>query len=89
MFLRYLEELTTFLLRCRNALKPSGIVVVKDNVSSDDTATVHTQDSSVSRTKSRLKRIFAQARLHAVKCETQNGFTSSLLPVKIFALIAL
>jgi len=78
-------DFVTFLERCKQGLKPGGVIVIKDNVAGahpvyDDT------DSSVTRTSRDLLRIFKKADISVIKVEAQKGFPSDLFKVNMYAL---
>lgn len=83
-------QLITYLQRAADALTPSGILVLKENNSTDpDGKDVYDEiDSSVTRTDETFRRIFKEAGLNLIKAEEQLGFPRhlSLLPVRSYAL---
>ncbi|KAL1961091.1 hypothetical protein VTO42DRAFT_4979 [Malbranchea cinnamomea] len=82
------EQLVEYLVRCRSALTETGLVVVKENITSDLEDTFDPQDSSVTRTEKSFRDIFARAGYRVVKSEEQYGFPQrlQLYPVRFFAL---
>lgn len=83
-------QLTTYLQRAADALTPSGILVLKENNSTDpEGKDIYDEvDSSVTRTDDTFRRIFKEAGLNLIKAEEQLGFPRhlSLLPVRSYAL---
>ncbi|PCG92451.1 Hypothetical protein PENO1_088550 [Penicillium occitanis (nom. inval.)] len=83
-------QLTTYLQRAADALTPSGILVLKENNSTDpDGKDIYDEvDSSVTRTDETFRRIFKDAGLNLIKTEEQLGFPRhlGLLPVRSYAL---
>jgi protein N-terminal methyltransferase len=83
-------QLVAYVARCRDGLKGSGIMVVKENLSTDPLGNdmYDELDSSVTRTDSKFKEIFNTAGMDVVKSEMQTGFPKQykLLPVKMYAL---
>lgn len=83
-------QLVAYLSRCKDALSESGLIVVKENVSTDaDGEDIYDDvDSSVTRTDGKFKHIFKEAGLSLVKTEEQMGFPKSLglFPVMFYAL---
>lgn len=76
--------------RCRDALSPGGIIVVKENMSTnpDKTDMYDEVDSSVTRTDDKFRTIFRDAGLTLISSELQLGFPKDfkLLPVRFYAL---
>jgi protein N-terminal methyltransferase len=83
-------QLVAYFARCRECLKDSGIIVVKENLSTDPLGNdmYDELDSSVTRTDAKFKTIFNSTGLEVVKSEIQTGFPKQykLLPVKMYAL---
>ncbi|KAJ5154428.1 uncharacterized protein N7500_009867 [Penicillium coprophilum] len=83
-------QLVAYVARCRESLNNSGIMVVKENLSTDPFGNdmYDKLDSSVTRTDSKFKEIFKAAGMDVVKSEIQTGFPKQykLLPVKMYAL---
>lgn len=83
-------QLTEYLKRAAASLTDSGLIVLKENVSTDINGKDYYDDtdSTVTRAESKFKQIFKQAGLRLVKSEEQLGFPKQLglLPVKFFAL---
>lgn len=83
-------QLIEYIVRCRSSLTENGLVIVKENLSTDP----HGQDmydevdSSVTRTDAKFKHIFEAAGMDVIKSEIQTGFPKQfkLLPVKSYAL---
>ena len=83
-------QLIEYIIRCRTSLSESGLVVLKENLSTD----VQGQDmyddldSSVTRTDAKFRQIFEAAGMDVIKSEVQTGFPKQfkLLPVKSYAL---
>ena len=84
------RQLVDYLQRCKRFLSPSGIIVMKENVSTDP----HGQDifdeldSSVIRTDAKMRSIIKEADFNLIKSEEQMGFPKSLglFPVRFYAL---
>ncbi|KAJ5151875.1 Alpha N-terminal protein methyltransferase 1 [Penicillium capsulatum] len=83
-------QLVEYISRCRFALTETGLVVVKENLSTDvaDQDMYDDLDSSVTRTDAKFKQIFDAAGMDVIKSEIQTGFPRQfkLLPVKSYAL---
>ncbi|KXJ89536.1 alpha-N-methyltransferase NTM1 [Microdochium bolleyi] len=85
------EQLVAFLERCRAALNPvSGIMVVKENVSTSGSDAFDEVDGSVTRVDSNFLSLFEKAGWRTIRTETQKGFLrrspQQLLPVHSYAL---
>ncbi|CRG90088.1 Alpha N-terminal protein methyltransferase 1 [Talaromyces islandicus] len=83
-------QLTEYLKRAAAALTDSGLIVLKENVSTDINGKDYfdATDNAVTRAEGKFRQIFKQAGLRLVKSEEQLGFPKQLglLPVKFFAL---
>lgn len=83
-------QLTAYLQRAAAALTPQGILVLKENNSTDpEGKDVYDEiDSSVTRTDETFRKIFKNAGLNLIKAEEQLGFPKHLrlLPVRSYAL---
>ncbi|KAH8894817.1 hypothetical protein GQ53DRAFT_744226 [Thozetella sp. PMI_491] len=81
------EQLVQYLGRCKTVLRPgSGLLVLKENLSTDPNDIFDESDSSVTRTDEKFLALIAQAGLRVVKAEIQKGFPQDLFPVKMYAL---
>ncbi|ODM16817.1 hypothetical protein SI65_07782 [Aspergillus cristatus] len=84
-------QLIEYVKRCRDALTATGILVVKENLSTDPNGDdmYDELDSSVTRTDAKFRNIFRDAEMNVIVSELQLGFpktTRRLLPVKFYAL---
>lgn len=81
-------QLIDTLLRCREALTDTGLVVLKENLTLDDDDEYDDEDSCVTRADVKFKQLFAAAKLNVIKSDIETGFPEkmNLLPVKMFAL---
>jgi protein N-terminal methyltransferase len=83
-------QLLDYIARCRNALTETGIMVVKENLSTDPHGEdmYDDMDSSVTRTDEKFRKIFKDAGMNLIKSDAQSGFPKSfkLLPVRSYAL---
>lgn len=83
-------QLREYFVRCREALTETGIMVVKENQSTDPNGLdmFDEEDSSVTRTDEKLRTLFKEAGLVLVASELQLGFPKNfkLLPVRFYAL---
>ncbi|PWY88935.1 hypothetical protein BO70DRAFT_393452 [Aspergillus heteromorphus CBS 117.55] len=83
-------QLEAYFVRCRDALTAGGVLVVKENQSTDPAGEdmFDEEDSSVTRTDGKFRKLFAEAGLRVVASELQLGFPKEfkLLPVRFYAL---
>ncbi|KKK25342.1 hypothetical protein P175DRAFT_0446574 [Aspergillus ochraceoroseus IBT 24754] len=83
-------QLIEYFRRCRNALTETGILVVKENLSTDlfGKDMYDEEDSSVTRTDDKFRAIFKEVGLTVILSELQLGFPKNfkLLPVRFYAL---
>eukprot|EP00614_Pseudopedinella_elastica_P012509 CAMPEP_0172587728 /NCGR_PEP_ID=MMETSP1068-20121228/6739_1 /TAXON_ID=35684 /ORGANISM="Pseudopedinella elastica, Strain CCMP716" /LENGTH=280 /DNA_ID=CAMNT_0013382845 /DNA_START=249 /DNA_END=1091 /DNA_ORIENTATION=+ len=90
-------DLVSFLKRCSEALKPSGVICIKDNTfASDFKAREHDgstehfcvdrEDSSMTRSPNYFEAIFNFAGFQVILKERQKNFPEELFPVYIYAL---
>jgi protein N-terminal methyltransferase len=83
-------QFTEYLVRCRAALTETGIMVVKENMSSDPNGEdmYDDLDSSVTRSDRKYRDIFQKAGMALILSEIQSGFPKKykLLPVRSYAL---
>ncbi|XP_064459185.1 N-terminal Xaa-Pro-Lys N-methyltransferase 1-like [Ornithodoros turicata] len=79
------DDFVSFLRRCKSGLRPAGILVVKDNVTSES---VHEDDADggVTRPREMLVRIFNRAGLEVVAERRQYKFPKGIYEVRMFAL---
>jgi protein N-terminal methyltransferase len=89
-------QLVAYLQRCKEGLKSAkegeevirSWIIVKENLSTD----IHhkdiydEEDSSVTRSDDKFRRVFQQAGLNIVATEQQRGMPKELFPVRIYAL---
>lgn len=80
------SDLKKFLRGARAALRPDGVIVVKENICREQTdgsesSWYDEEDHSVTRSRQTFERIFAEAGLAVVRSEVQRGFPDELFPV--------
>jgi len=81
------KELVDFLLRISRILHPThGIIVVKDNTTRGEEVDTDVADSSVTRPKIQMIRIFGEASLSILLEKRQAKFPRGLYPVYMWAL---
>ncbi|EKG09726.1 hypothetical protein MPH_13158, partial [Macrophomina phaseolina MS6] len=81
-------QLVEYLKRCQVHLAEKGFIVVKENMSTDLNGDdiFDEEDSSVTRTDEKFRKLFESAGLDIVLTEVQRGFPKVLYPVRIYAL---
>lgn len=79
------DHLVDFLRRCQKALRPNGLVVIKDNVSYEGVVPDEV-DSSVCRDLDIVRRLVAKAGLRIVHEEQQKDFPKEIYQVHTLAL---
>lgn len=82
------KQLLLYLERCKKALTTDGWVIVKENMGTNANGedVFDQQDSSVTRTDQKFRKLFKEADMRLVKTELQRGFPKGLYPVRIYAL---
>lgn len=84
------SQLIDYTVRCRKALTETGLMVLKENLSTHFSGQdmYDSEDSSVTRTDAKFRQVFEAAGMEIVKSELQKGFPPSfnLLPVQFYAL---
>ncbi|ODA81300.1 hypothetical protein RJ55_04265 [Drechmeria coniospora] len=85
------RQVVRYLDVCKTVLRAgSGLVVVKENLSTSGVDIFDDTDSSVTRRDETFRRIFAEAGLRIVKTELQRGLPETsetrLFPVRMYAL---
>ncbi|KAM6515494.1 hypothetical protein FSOLCH5_009719 [Fusarium solani] len=84
------DLLVEYFERCKSALAPDGVIVIKENLSTNGVDVFDDLDSSVTREDEKFLALFKQAGLQAVRSDLQRGFpmvgNTALMPVKMYAL---
>ncbi|KND93053.1 Alpha N-terminal protein methyltransferase 1 [Tolypocladium ophioglossoides CBS 100239] len=85
------EQVVQYLELCKTVLRPdSGIIVIKENLSTSGVDLFDDTDSSVTRQDERFRSLFEKAGLKLVRAEVQRGFPEvpprRLFPVSMYAL---
>lgn len=82
------KQLLAYLERCKKALTADGWVIVKENMGTNVNGedVFDQQDSSVTRTDQKFRKLFKEAGMRLVKTELQRGFPKGLYPVRFYAL---
>ncbi|KAK8252952.1 alpha-N-methyltransferase NTM1 [Phyllosticta capitalensis] len=81
-------QLVEYFVRCCQYLAEGGLIVVKENMSSDPHGRdlFDEEDSSVTRTEEKFRKLFEESGLDLVWSEVQRGMPKGLYGVKMFAL---
>ncbi|GMH48443.1 hypothetical protein TL16_g02207 [Triparma laevis f. inornata] len=80
------EDLITFLNRAAVGLKPNGVIVVKDNVSDAEAFWVDEDDSSVTRGREYMTKLFDLAGMEIIMQQESHEFPKEIFPVPMYAL---
>ncbi|EDV28690.1 N-terminal Xaa-Pro-Lys N-methyltransferase 1-B [Trichoplax sp. H2] len=81
------DDLSSFLLRCKGALRRNGIIFAKENVSRNDKPEIDNDDCSVARAEQSYEELFRKSGFLILKQQYQGNFPRKLLPVKLYALV--
>ncbi|KAJ8965299.1 hypothetical protein NQ314_004228 [Rhamnusium bicolor] len=79
-------DLINFLMSCQDGLKPNGVIIIKENITSSDEIEMDRQDSSVTRPMWLFRRIFDKANLVCYRQMKQHNFPKGLYTVYMFVL---
>lgn len=79
-------DVINFLRRCGEALRPGGVICVKENTCEGDTFVLDNDDASVTRSLPYQLKLITQAGLRVVVQEVQDNFPDELFPVPMLAL---
>lgn len=79
------DHLVVFLRRCQKALRPAGLIIIKDNVSYEGVVPDDV-DSSVCRDLDIVRRLVGRAGLRVVHEEQQLNFPKEIYQVHTLAL---
>ncbi|KAK8213964.1 alpha-N-methyltransferase NTM1 [Phyllosticta capitalensis] len=81
-------QLVEYFVQCCQYLAEGGLIVVKENMSSDPHGRdlFDEEDSSVTRTEEKFRKLFEESGLDLVWSEVQRGMPKGLYGVKMFAL---
>ena len=80
------SDLEDFFKRCQAGLAPEGLLVIKENVATNNSREFDEDDSSFTRPKELLVQIILKSGLTIVKEQKQKGFPKGLYEVYMFAL---
>ncbi|XP_062504503.1 N-terminal Xaa-Pro-Lys N-methyltransferase 1-B-like [Corticium candelabrum] len=79
------EDLISFVKRCQEGLTTVGIIIVKENVTTEGKDYDHV-DSSVARSAEIFRQLFTAAGLRVVQEDKQLGFPEQMYDVNMWAL---
>mmetsp|Transcript_71731 Transcript_71731/g.134153 ORF Transcript_71731/g.134153 Transcript_71731/m.134153 type:complete len:95 (+) Transcript_71731:41-325(+) len=80
------DDLIAWLRRCKEALRPAGVMCVKENVVIQGVWHVDREDNSIMRTDEQYKAVFSSAGLEVIAEAIQENWPKTLFPVKMYAL---
>lgn len=80
------DDLVAFLARSKTALRPNGVIFLKDNISSRHNVTRDADDHGLARSDKQYKAIFAKAGLVCLRERVQAGWPRDLFQAKMYAL---
>ncbi|OXA57864.1 N-terminal Xaa-Pro-Lys N-methyltransferase 1 [Folsomia candida] len=80
------DDLVDLLQRCMKALRPNGLLIVKENCTNSDKVEHDSTDSSATRPFKLFKDLFVKADFKVLKYVKQKNFPADLYPVWSFAL---
>lgn len=80
------DDYVAFLHRCMAGLSECGILVIKDNASSQEGFIVDIVDHSLTRTTNHYRHLFAVAGVKVLLLKRQTGFPDEMLPVYMWVL---
>lgn len=80
------DDFVKFYAQCKRALTPTGYILFKENVASQDAFIVDKDDSSLTRCDRHYKALFAEAGVAVVKEAFQKQWSDKLMRVKMYAL---
>ncbi|CAB1323880.1 unnamed protein product [Coregonus sp. 'balchen'] len=79
------RDLMQFLMRCKNSLRPNGVIIIKDNMARKG-CKLDPIDSSIIRHLDIMKDIIFKAGLKVLAVEKQEGFPDAIVPVWMIAM---
>ncbi|KAF2840505.1 hypothetical protein M501DRAFT_1002869 [Patellaria atrata CBS 101060] len=81
-------QLVDYFKRCAESLTQGGWIVVKENMSThvEGKDEFDPEDSSVTRTDTKFRKLFEEAGLKIVATELQRGWPKKLFPIRSYAL---
>lgn len=82
----YDDDLVAFFQRCKKGLTPNGIMVVKENMNSEDSVNFDDNDSSMTRPKNDFVHLILKSGFKILREEKQKHFPKEIFGVWMFAL---
>ncbi|XP_062412347.1 N-terminal Xaa-Pro-Lys N-methyltransferase 2 isoform X2 [Sardina pilchardus] len=79
------KDLTEFLMRCKDSLRPNGVVVIKDNMARQG-CKLDPMDSSIIRHLDIMKGIIQKAGMEVLDVVKQEGFPEIMVPIWMIAM---
>jgi protein N-terminal methyltransferase len=79
------DDLVAFFLRCKEGLKPGGIIVMKEN-NAKDGFILDLEDSSITRSHEYLLHVIEKAGMRCVEHRVQTGFPKELFTVSMYVI---
>ena len=79
------QDLVEFLRRCQRALRPGGVVCIKENLTRKEDYVVDEEDSSVTRSDRLYRKLFEEAGFRVRLEQLQSDFPRGLYPVKMLS----
>ncbi|EFX90389.1 hypothetical protein DAPPUDRAFT_299834 [Daphnia pulex] len=80
------DDLISFFIRCKSGLKPKGLLVLKENLTSSGEVEMDSTDSSVTRPRALIIELIKKAGLRVIKEQKQQRFPHELYEVRMFAI---
>lgn len=80
------NDLVDFLKRAQTGLKKHGVIVIKENFTSNDEIEVDEMDSSVTRPLKYAKELITRAGLRVFKAKKQTAMPNGLYPIHMLAM---
>jgi protein N-terminal methyltransferase len=75
-----------FFTMFRQALRSTGLLVVKENVTSSNLVEVDKKDSSITRPRAELLKLFEKSGYKCIKEQRQYNMPEGIYPVYMFAI---
>lgn len=80
-------DLAHFFVKCKKALAPGGVIVMKESVTRDEQDFwLDDEDRNIVRSDRLFKQIFAKANMELLREENQGSFPSKIYPIKFYTL---
>eukprot|EP00241_Pyramimonas_parkeae_P023394 CAMPEP_0114285158 /NCGR_PEP_ID=MMETSP0059-20121206/5032_1 /TAXON_ID=36894 /ORGANISM="Pyramimonas parkeae, Strain CCMP726" /LENGTH=265 /DNA_ID=CAMNT_0001406027 /DNA_START=36 /DNA_END=833 /DNA_ORIENTATION=+ len=79
------DDFVQFFDRCKNGLKPDGIIILKEN-NCESGFVVDKDDSSITRSDAYFRELFDKCQVEVIASEKQKGFPKELFAVRMYAM---